>query len=640
MSKGKFYVTTAILYTNAVPHLGHSYELVATDTLARYKRLNGYDVFFLTGTDENSLNTERAARERNMDPLAYCDEIVAHIQEIWKALNISNDDFLRTTEERHKRTCQELYRRAYENGDIYKGTYEGWYCDSCEAYYNEDELDAEHRCKIHESPARWFQEENYFFALSKYQDRLLEHIEKHPEFIQPEIRRNEIVSFIKSGLRDFSVSRAGGQWGIPTPNDPDHTIYVWFDAVINYVSGVGFADDPAKFERYWPADLHVIGKDITRFHCIYWPAMLMSTGLPLPKQVFGHGWLHLKGQKMSKSRGIYVDPIAAVKEYGADPIRYYLMREFPFGSDGDFSEENFTHRYNADLANDLGNLLNRTLTLAGRNFDQKIPAPGPVEGPDQELIDLAEATRCQYIELMDAYAFSTALETVWQLVRRANKYIDETAPWRLAQEGNRERLGAVLYNCLEMLRFAALFVEPVMPESAAEIRRQMGLDPDAERSFETLKQWGQLPVGASFGEVKPVFPRLKVTKKPAADSTDQKASAQQKKSKQPLQITLDDFRKLDLRVGEVLSAESIEGTDKLLKLKVDIGSEQRQIVAGIAQHYSPEELVGQKIILIVNLAPAKIRGVESQGMLLAAVDQDELAIVTPLKDIRPGTKIS
>ena len=638
MSKEKFYLTTAILYTNAVPHLGHSYELVATDVIARYKRLSGYDVFFLTGTDENSLNTERAARERGVDPLVYCDEIVGHIQEIWKALNISNDDFLRTTQERHQSTCQELYRRAFENGDIYKGTYEGWYCDSCEAYYTEEELDSEKQCTIHESPARWFQEENYFFRLSKYQGQLLEHIEKHPEFIQPEIRRNEIVSFIKTGLRDFSVSRASGKWGIPTPNDPEHTIYVWFDALINYVSGIGFTADPDKFAHYWPADVHVIGKDITRFHCVYWPAMLMSVGLPLPKQVFGHGWLHLKGQKMSKSRGIYVDPIAAVKEHGADAIRYYLMREFPFGGDGDFSEENFVQRYNSDLANDLGNLLNRTLTLASRNCDQKVPAPGPVEGTDQELIDLAEQTRQQYVELMDAYAFSTALENVWQLVRRGNKYIDENAPWALAKEGKRERLGTVLYNCLEVLRFAAAFVEPVMPEASAKIRSQMGLDADAEYTLDELATWGQLPVGAVFGEIKPIFPRLNAPKKAEAEKPKQPVG--KAKAAKADQIGFDEFKKLDLRVAQVLSAERIAGADKLLKLQVDLGDEQRQVVAGVAEHYSPDEIVGHKIILVANLKPAMIRGVESQGMLLAAVDKKSLSLATVLKDMKLGTKVS
>ncbi len=630
--KEKFYLTTSILYVHELPHLGNSFELIGTDALARYKRLTGYDVFFLTGNDENSLNVERKTRELNIDPQTYCDQMAEEIKKIWRALNISYDNFIRTTDERHIRTCQELFQQAYDNGDIYKDFYKGWYCVSCEAFYTEDELTEDKKCPTHNFEPEWVEEENYFFRLSEYQDKLLQHIEQNPDFIQPEIRRNEMVNFIKSGLRDFSVSRASTKWGIPTPLDPNQRIYVWFDALINYLSGIGYIDDKEKFERYWPADFHIIGKDITRFHCIYWPAMLMSLGLPLPKTVFGHGWVHLEGEKMSKSRGIYIDPTAAVKEHGADPIRYFLLREVPFGSDGNFSWDKFIVRYNADLANDLGNLLNRTLSLAKRNFDGKIPQPAEQqEGPDKELIELALSIPSRVDECMNQLAFNNALEIIWELVRRGNKYIDETAPWLLAREGNTERLGTVLYNCLETLRFTALLVSPFMPESANEFRRQMGLDDEfsAQETLESLKEWGGLPSGIPLGEPKPIFPRIQVEKKEKAT----------KKADTENLITMDDFKKVDLRVAEVLSAENIEGADKLLKLEVNVGHEKRQIVAGVAEYYSPDDLVGKKIILVANLQPAKIRGVESCGMLLAAESKNELSIVTLDKDIPVGVRV-
>ncbi|MFQ6042478.1 MAG: methionine--tRNA ligase, partial [Candidatus Poribacteria bacterium] len=584
--KEKFYLTTAIPYVHQLPHLGNSFELIGTDALARYKRLAGYDVFFLTGSDENSLNVERKTRELNIDPQTYCDQIVGGMQEIWRALNISYDYFIRTTCERHIRTSQDLFQRAHDNGDIYKDFYKGWYCVSCEAFYTEDDLTEDKKCPVHNSEPEWVEEENYFFRLSKYQDKLLQHIEENPDFIQPKIRRNEMLSFIRMGLRDFSVSRTSTKWGIPTPLDPNQRIYVWFDALVNYLSGIGYIDEKEKFERYWPADVHIIGKDIARFHCIYWPAMLMSVGLPLPKSVFIHGWVHLEGEKMSKSRGIYIDPIAAVKEYGADPIRYFLLREVPFGSDGDFSWRRFVARYNADLANDLGNLLNRTLNLAKRNFDGKIPKPVERrEEPDVDLIELALSLPARVDDCMNRLAFNNALEAIFELVRRGNKYIDETAPWQLSKEGNTERLGAVLYNCLETLRFIALLISPFMPESADEIRRQMGLsdefsvptpNPSQEgKNLDSLKTWGGLPPGIPLGEPKPIFPRIQVEKS--------EKPAPKKEADEGNLITMADFRKVDLRVAEVLSAEKVKGADKLLKLQVDVGhNEKRQIVAGIA----------------------------------------------------------
>ncbi|HIE30617.1 TPA: methionine--tRNA ligase [Candidatus Poribacteria bacterium] len=633
--KEKFYLTSSIPYVHQLPHLGNSFELIGTDALARYKRLADYDVFFLTGSDENSLNVERKTRELNIDPQTYCDQIVTGMQEIWRALNISYDYFIRTTYERHIRTSQDFFQRAYDNGDIYKDFYKGWYCVSCEAFYIEDELTEDKKCPIHNSEPEWVEEENYFFRLSKYQDKLLQYIEKNPDFIQPQIRRNEMLSFINMGLRDFSISRASTKWGIPTPLDPNQRIYVWFDALVNYLSGIGYIDEKEKFERYWPADVHIIGKDIARFHCIYWPAMLMSVGLPLPKSVFVHGWVHLEGERMSKSRGIYIDPTAAVREYGADPIRYFLLREVPFGSDGDFSWQRFVARYNADLANDLGNLLNRTLSLAKRNFDGKIPKPAEQEGePDTDLIELALSLPAKVDDCTNRLAFNNALEAIFELVRRGNKYIDETAPWQLAKEDNAERLGTVLYNCLETLRFIALLISPFMPESANEIRRQMGLSDDfsEKENLDSLKTWGGLPSGITLGEPKPIFPRIQV-------ETGEKP-APKKETDADNFITMDDFRKVDLRVAEVLSAEKIKGADKLLRLQVDVGhNEERQIVAGIAEHYEPDDLIGKKIVLVANLQPAKIRGVDSYGMLLAAVSKNDIVVVAPDKDVPLGARV-
>ena len=636
--KEKFYLTTAIYYVNSLPHLGGAFEVIGADALARYKRLAGYDVFFLTGTDENSLNVERETRDQNIDTQAYCDKMAEGYKAIWQALNISYDDFIRTTEERHILTAQELFQRAYDNGDIYQGTYKGWYCVSCEAFYTEDELTDDKECPTHKAAAEWVEEENYFFRLTKYQDKLLQYIEENPDFIQPEIRRNEIVSFIKMGLRDFSVSRSSTTWGIPTPIDPNHRIYVWFDALINYLSGIGYSSDKEKFERHWPADIHIIGKDITRFHCIYWPAMLLSLGLPLPKTVFGHGWVSLKGEKMSKSRGIYVDPIKAVEEHGTDPIRYFLLREIPFGGDGDFSWEKFAERHNADLANDLGNLLNRTLGIAKQNgtetvhYDGNIPVPAEAQdGPDKELIELALALPSRVEECMNRLSFNNALEAIWELVRRCNKYIDETAPWQLVKEGKTERFGTVLYNCLETLRFVSLLVSPVMPEAADEIRRQMGLSAEfiTAQNLDCLKEWGGLPTGIPLGNPEPIFPRIELEK-------EEKPKGKADKSKE---ITIDEFKKLDLRVAEVVSAEPVEGADKILKLEVNIGHEKRQIIAGVAEYYSPQELVGKTVILVANLQPAKIRGVESHGMLLAAVGKKNLAIATFDKEMPAGTKV-
>lgn len=505
----KFYVTTAILYVNALPHVGHAYELIATDAIARYKRLTGHDVLFLTGTDENSLNAERRARNLGMDPQDYVDQMASTIKKVWKKLNISNDDFVRTTEERHKRASQALFQRAYDNGDIYVGTYDGWYCVSCEAFYRAEELE-DGKCPTHNTEPEWIQEQNYFFALSKYESRLLQYIDDNPDFIQPETRRNEVLAFIRSGLQDFSISRSSMRWGIPVPIDPKQALYVWFDALINYLTGVGWPTDMARYEHYWPADYHIVGKDITRFHCVYWPAMLMSAGLPLPKHVFGHGFIYLKSEKMSKSLGTGLDPVAIVDEYGADSLRYYVLREVPFGRDGDFTWESFIQRHNSDLANDLGNLLNRTVSMVNRYFGGEVPFPSQTDKQveiDRELSDGARATFQALEDQMNALAFSDALVNIWQYINRANKYVEETSPWVLAKS-DRQRLATVLYNLVESLRLIAHAVYPFVPSTAETMAQQLGINLRVGADWAQTSAWGKYPPGTKVvSKPVPLFPK-------------------------------------------------------------------------------------------------------------------------------------
>jgi methionyl-tRNA synthetase len=503
-----FYITTAIDYVNARPHIGHAFEKIGADAIARHRRLKGFDVMFLIGTDENSLNAEREAKRQGLDTQEYCDRMAAQFQAIWKRLAISNDDFIRTTEPRHKQAAQQFFKLVQDRGDIYKGTYEGWYCVSCEAFYSEDEL-KEGLCPVHGTRPEWIKEENYFFALSRYQDRLLKHYEEHPEFIQPDFRRNEVINMVRGGLKDFSVSRASMRWGIPVPGDPGQVIYVWFDALLNYISAIGYGSDEEKFRKYWPADVHIIGKDIVRFHCIYWPAMLMSAGLPLPKQVFGHGFVYLKGEKISKTRGNIVDPGQMVDEYGADAVRYYLLREIPFERDGDFDWESFERRYNAELANDLGNLLNRTVSMIARYFGGSVPAPGPTEPTDDDLRQTAQHAIAVTDTMLERFAFSEALNGTWQLVARANKYIDETQPWVLARDpAQRARLGTVLYNAAEAVRLIALLVAPIMPDAADRMLVQLGLPAVQGAAWVNELSWGRLQPGGHVQPGGPLFPRL------------------------------------------------------------------------------------------------------------------------------------
>jgi len=514
MTQPKFYITTAITYANSKPHIGHAYEEIATDVLARWKRANGYDTFFVTGSDEHSTNVEARARELKTTPQAYSDEMAGVFKQTWAALNISYDRFIRTSEPAHHRASQEMIRRAMAAGDIYKGHYEGWYCNSCETYYLESDLVDGGLCPVHKIKAVWLAEENYFFRLSRFGECLLAHIEAHPEFIRPETRRNEIVNIIKGGLKDLSVSRASTSWGIPFPDDPQHVVYVWFDALINYITAIGFPDDPQRFERYWPADLHVIGKDITRFHCIIWPAMLMSAGLPLPRRVFGHGFLSLKGEKISKTRGNVMDPLALIREYGVDPLRYVLLASNIFAGDGDFSEEELIDRFNSDLANDLGNLLNRTLTMVEKYCEGLVPqVPAETARADTVIQEMALALFDPFNRAMDEMDFSRALTLVWDLVKRGNKYIDENAPWALFKQGQTSRLNAVMYNLLEILRLAAVYVHPFMPSTTPRMLAQLGdLNPTRPLQFPAEARWGALPAGQAIAKGEPLFPRLEKDK--------------------------------------------------------------------------------------------------------------------------------
>jgi methionyl-tRNA synthetase len=640
----KFYITTAIDYVNSLPHLGTAYEKIGADALARFMRMEGLNVHFQMGNDEHSANVKKEADRRNLPPKKYCDEMRRKFEEIWRSLDISYDDFIQTSEPRHHQSVKK-FLTLLDPADVEVRDYEGWYCESCEAFQTEKDL-VDGQCPTHKTTPKWLKEKNYFFLLSKYQRRLLDHYEKNPNFILPEIRRNEIVSLVKSGLQDTSISRAGFPWGIPFPNDPSHVVYVWFDALINYLTATGFgqakrrAGGPA-----WPADLHVIGKDITRFHCVIWPAMLMSAKLPLPKTVFGHGFVFLKGEKMSKTLGNIVSPLDIVPKYGSDALRYYLLRESSFGSDGDFTWENFIKRYNSDLANDLGNLLNRTLGMANKYLDGIVAKPKPakkIPSEDKILKETALAalkkirTEMDYRKSGDIN-FHKALQGVWEVIGTADKYIDSSAPWKLAKEGKREEIARVLYNVVDELRNIAILVAPFLPDTSRKIWQQLGLGKKLDWKKQNFKniQWGKTPA-VKVTQGKPIFPRIEEEARSSSLVAGSKNHEPRATSHEPIdikketqmEIDITDFQKIDLRVAEIKQVEKVEGADKLLKLQIDIGGEPRQIVAGIAQHYKPEELVGRKIVVVANLKPATIRGVESRGMLLAASNAEGLSILT------------
>ena len=631
MEKKSFYITTPIYYPSAQLHIGHAYCTTVADTIARFKRLAGYDVFFLTGSDEHGQKIQRSAAEKGVTPLQYVNPIVAGFQKLWQRLAISNDDFIRTTEDRHVKVVQEIFRRIYEKGDIYKGEYKGLYCTPCEAYWTEHQL-KDGQCPDCGRPVEEVAEEAYFFKMSHYADQLLSHIESHPDFIQPTSRRNEMINFIRQGLDDLCISRTSFDWGIPIPTDKKHVIYVWFDALTNYLTPVGFLSDPKKFHRYWPADLHLVGKEIVRFHSIIWPAILMALDLPLPKQIYGHGWLIVNGDKMSKSKGNVVDPNLLIDEFGADAIRYFLLREINLGQDGNFSRDALISRINADLANDLGNLLHRTLNMIGKFQGGIIEGSASKRPVDEALVADAMDTVSTYEAEMEKLALTPAVKTVWAFIGRANKYIDETAPWALAKDPSKKaELAAVLYHLAESLRIISGLISPFLPQTAPKIRQQLGcVDALAAPSLDDLKIWGRLPAGQKIGAAEPLFPRIETEEgstAPTPPAAKLHAPQTKKTVAESAEITIDEFSKIHLRVVKILSAEKVPETDKLLKLRVDLGSEEREIVSGISQHYTPEQLIGKTVVMVVNLKPTKIRGILSQGMVLAASQGDQLKLL-------------
>ncbi|TDM25665.1 methionine--tRNA ligase [Macrococcoides caseolyticum] len=651
MTNNTFYVTTPIYYPSGKLHIGHAYSTVAGDAIARYKRMQGYDVKYLTGTDEHGQKIQEKAQAAGKSEIEYLDEIIADIQALWKKLDISNDDFIRTTEDRHKVVVEKIFERLLEQGDIYLGDYEGWYSVPDETFYTETQLvdpiyegekivggkspDSGH-------PVQLVKEESYFFKLSKYTDRLIEYYDAHPEFILPVSRKNEMLNnFIKPGLEDLAVSRTSFDWGIKVPSNPKHVVYVWIDALTNYISALGYlSEDETEFNKYWPADVHIMAKEIVRFHTIIWPALLMALDLPLPKKIFAHGWILMKDGKMSKSKGNVVDPHILIDRYGLDAVRYYLMRELPFGSDGVFTPEAFVERTNFDLANDLGNLVNRTIAMINKYFDGNLTGyKGQMHAVDAEIEDLAVATKKAYDNAMESMQYSVALQEVWKLISRTNKYIDETTPWILIKDASqKELLESVMYHLVENIRFAAVLLRPFLTEAPYKIFEQLNLKDNALYGFDSLNTYGQIAELKVVEKATPIFPRLDIeVEVEFIKGTMQPPASEEVEAEGKSEITIDVFDKVELKAATIIDADYVKKAKKLLKIQVDLGNEKRQIVSGIAEFYKPEDIIGKKVVVVTNLKPVELRGEKSEGMILSAEKDGQLTLVSLPSTIENGS---